>query len=258
MSTATLDAPAAAARSGSHRPPLARLIGVELRKAVDTRAGFWLVLVTGLLTIAVTALLCIFGEPEELTFPDMLSLAVQPASILLPVIGVLLVTSEWSQRTAQVTFALVPQRLRIVNAKLLGGLAIALAAFVVCLLVALVATLLFSPDAPARWTDSAAFIGQSGLSTLLGMLMGIALGAAILNSAAAIVAYFALPIVSGILSSFSFMDEIGKWIDPIRALDFTSNVMDGTEWARAGTCLLLWLVLPLAIGVWRIRRAEVN
>ena len=35
------------------RPSLARLTGVELRKMVDTRAGFWLLTSIALLTIAV-------------------------------------------------------------------------------------------------------------------------------------------------------------------------------------------------------------
>ena len=35
------------------RPSLARLTLVELRKMADTRAGFWLLATTGLLTVAV-------------------------------------------------------------------------------------------------------------------------------------------------------------------------------------------------------------
>ena len=37
--------------------------------------------------------------------------------ILLPVLGILLVTSEWSQRTAMVTFTLEPSRSRVIAAK---------------------------------------------------------------------------------------------------------------------------------------------
>jgi len=34
--------------------------------------------------------------------------------------------------------------------------------------------------------------------------------------------------------------------------------MSGVEWARAGTTLLVWMALPLAVGLWRIRRAEIR
>ena len=41
----------------------------------------------------------------------------------------MLVTSEWSQRTAMTTFTLEPRRMRIVLAKMLAG--VALTAFVI-------------------------------------------------------------------------------------------------------------------------------
>ena len=36
------------------------------------------------------------------------------------------------------------------------------------------------------------------------------------------------------------------------------HALSGTEWARISTTLALWLVLPLAIGVWRIKRSEIS
>ena len=41
--------------------------------------------------------------------------------MLLPIVGILLVSSEWSQRTALITFTLVPQRMRVMSAKLAAG-----------------------------------------------------------------------------------------------------------------------------------------
>jgi ABC-2 type transport system permease protein len=38
----------------------------------------------------------------------------------------------------------------------------------------------------------------------------------------------------------------------------TEHLMSGTEWARAGTTLAVWMVLPLAIGLWRILRSEIR
>jgi hypothetical protein len=34
--------------------------------------------------------------------------------------------------------------------------------------------------------------------------------------------------------------------------------MNATEWARVGTTLVLWLLVPAAIGLWRIARSEVD
>jgi hypothetical protein len=102
MSAAALTAVPAAGRDA--RPGLGRLTLVELRKMTDTRAGFWLQLAIVALTVITVVALMLTGEDEDKTFEVALSLAIQPASILGPVVGVLLVSSEWSQRTAQITF----------------------------------------------------------------------------------------------------------------------------------------------------------
>ena len=98
-----------------------RLTFVELRKMVDTRAGFWLQLTTAVFTLAIVILFCVFGETDELILRDMFAFSILPASILLPIIGILLVSSEWSQRTALITFTLVPKRMRVMSAKIAAG-----------------------------------------------------------------------------------------------------------------------------------------
>src|SRR4029079_4926859 len=80
-----------------------RLTAVELRKATDTRAGFWLQLTTAGFTLAAVVILLVISARHP-TLADVLSVAVQPAGVLLPIVGILLVTSEWSQRTALITF----------------------------------------------------------------------------------------------------------------------------------------------------------
>ena len=37
----------------------------------------------------------------------------------------------------------------------------------------------------------------------------------------------------------------------------TVEVMSATQWAHAGTSLVIWMVLPLLIGAWRITRREI-
>ena len=52
MSTTTLAAPIRVNTTGVHaRPGLGRLVAVELRKMVNTRAGFWLQLATVAITV---------------------------------------------------------------------------------------------------------------------------------------------------------------------------------------------------------------
>ncbi len=132
-----------------------KLTLVELRKMVDTRAGFWLQLIVAILTLAIVILVCIFGETSDFVFRDMFALAILPASILLPVIGILLVSSEWSQRTALITFTLVPKRLRVMSAKVAAGIVLGVAVLVISLAVATVAVLAVG----GAWTMGVAVFG---------------------------------------------------------------------------------------------------
>ena len=109
--------------------PLLRLTLVELRKLADTRAGLWLLIVIGLAAVAHRPLILLLAAPDaEQTFAGFFAFGLLPAGVLLPVLGILSMTSEWSQRTALTTFTLVPQRGRVVAAKLAAAVLIAVIA----------------------------------------------------------------------------------------------------------------------------------
>jgi ABC-2 type transport system permease protein len=247
MNAATLTATAARAPRADPRPGLARLTAVELRKMTDTRAGFWLQLAVVVLTVVVVAITCLFGESKDQTLRVMLSIAVAPASILLPIVGILLVASEWSQRTAMVTFALVPRRPRVLAAKLLASVALSMIALALSLVVAAVGTAVAAPGIDHTWSLPVGLLGQNAVSLATGMIGGVAFGAALLASAPAIV------------GRLTGLDAVARWLDGTHSLaPMTEHVMSATEWARAGTTLTLWMVLPLLIGLWRIQRGEIR
>ena len=123
MSAATLAlAPGTLDVSDTPRIPLGRLVRVELRKLTDTRSGKWLLIGIGVITLAVNAIFYATSDPSERTFFNFMAATNGPQGLLLPVLGILLVTSEWSQRTALVSFTLTPVRSRVLLAKVLGGL----------------------------------------------------------------------------------------------------------------------------------------
>jgi ABC-type transport system involved in multi-copper enzyme maturation permease subunit len=259
MSTATLAHPAPVVARSYQRPGLARLTAVELRKMTDTRAGFWLQLAVVLLTVAVVALDCLFGNAQDQTLREMLAIAVAPASVLLPIVGILLVTSEWSQRTGMVTFALVPRRGDVIAAKLLASVVLSLVALGLSIVVAVVGTAIAAPGLDHTWSLPIGLLGQHVVSLGTGMICGVALGAALLASAPAIVCSFALPLAWALVGRLAGLDAIVHWLDPTSSLaPMTEHLMDATEWAHAGTTLALWMVLPLAIGIWRIQRGEIR
>jgi hypothetical protein len=236
------------------RPSLPRLSRVELRKMADTRAGFWLLAIVVLLAVAIPVIVLIAGNEDDKTFGSLLTGTVGFTSILLPIVGILAVTSEWSQRTALSTFTLVPERWRVMVAKIVAALLLGVAAVVVCIAVSLLGAAIGGGEIDV----SASALGNALLYQLLGMLGGFALGALFLNSPIAIVMYFALPTAVGILGGLieSFPDD---WVDTTQTFEpLLENEMAGGDWSRLLVSALIWIALPLLLGVIRLQRAEVK
>jgi ABC-2 type transport system permease protein len=259
MSTATLTPPIRVNTAGVHtRPGLGRLVAVELRKMVDTRAGFWMQVAIVVITVVAVAVRSVVGDAADHTFGSVLEVGLKPAAVILPVVGILLVTSEWSQRTGMITFALVPHRSRILGAKLVASLILTMATLAMGVAVVVAGVLIASPGIEGTWADVPALIGQSSVFLAGGMVTGVAFGAILLSSAPAMVALFTLPTAWLAITSLSFFGDSGAWTDTGRALGpLSREVITGTQWAQVGTSLAIWMVVPLLIGIWRITRREV-
>jgi ABC-2 type transport system permease protein len=246
--------------AGTTAVPFPRLVNVELRKMADTRAGKWLLITIVAITALAVALLLIFAPDDAKTFESFLGVTATPQGFLLPVLGVLLVTSEWGQRAALTTFTLVPHRGRILAAKVVAAVLFGLAAIVIALGIAALATVLAGVDdmwGAYGFEDT----GKFALLQTMGILQGLAFGMLFLNSAAAIVTFFVLPIAFSIVTSIvEQLRDVQPWIDlgTSQAPLFGDAALTGEEWAQLATGTLLWIVLPMAIGGWRMLRAEVK
>ena len=217
MSTDAITMPTAAGRD--RRPGLARLTKVELRKMVDTRSGFWLLCAVAGLTVVAVFVTALFAHEEDRTFLHILSNGLQPAGILLPVVGILLVTSEWSQRTALVSFSLVPNRTRLLAAKLLAGVVLALAAMALALVLAVIGTAIASTHAHHVWSLPIGLLLQDVFYVATAMVIGIGFGTALQSSAPAIVLYFVLPVALAAIGSIHALTGTIDWINTAEALE---------------------------------------
>jgi ABC-2 type transport system permease protein len=253
--------------SQTARVPFSRLVQVELRKMFDTRAGRWLLISIAASTtlVLIIQLWVVLAQDLTVTFNDFAGGANIPMNILLPVLGVMSVTSEWSQRTAMVTFTLEPSRSRFLAAKFVSTLIVALAAVVLGLILTIVANGLYAglADNAVTWELGPFRIFCYFLLYLFGMATGFAFGGLFLNTAAAIVIYFVYSfILPGLFELGTLMDwfkDIRPWIDFAAAQNPIIDAdVSGEEWAQLATSGLVWLVLPLMIGTWRVLRAEVK
>ena len=257
--TATLDTPRSRTAT-ARRPGTARLTLVELRKMVDTRSGFWLPLAAIAITLITVVIASLVGRASGHTTVRIFHAGLAPDTFLLPVLGILLVCGEWTQRTTLTTFTLVPDRARVMGAKLLASIVLSVGALLVCLVLAELAGALLSNRPGGAGSIPVAVVGQSFLQLGTAMIMGVGFGAAILVSAPAIVAYLLLPTIwTALASNIHALATLDRWLDTSHTLDpLSRHALSATQWAHAGTSLALWMALPLAIGWWRIRRRDID
>lgn len=242
------------------RVPLARLVRVELRKMADTRAGMWLLAGLCAVSAAVVVIVFLNSDPADRTFTRFMTAVAIPQQFLLPVLGILLVTSEWTQRTALVTFTLEPERKRVVGAKVVAALLFGFAAVTLAMLVAAAATALGGSE--VAWANAdAGHIARFGLLQASSILQGLAFGLVFLNSAGAIATFFVLPSALVILSSFwKTLADAAPWVlvDTANGPLIEAGNMTGQEWAQLGVASFIWIGLPAIAGLFQVLRREVK
>lgn len=259
--------PSAPAPARAVRPiPTTRLVGVELRKMFDTRAGFWLMASVGIVSVLATAAVIIWAPDEAITQNTFSTAIGMPLSVVLPIIAILSVTSEYSQRTGLTTYTLVPWRGRVMAAKVVATLIVGVVAMFVALAVGALGNVVGSAitGLDAVWDITLAQFGNIVLANVLGMLMGFMLGVLFRSSAGAIVGYFVyslvLPVALGTLAAFQeWFRDLQPWVDVNFAVTrLYDQTMTAEYWQQLGVSTLVWLWIPLAIGLRVILRAEVK
>ncbi len=262
LSTARPAPVGAATRSDSTPTPFARLLGVELRKQLDTRAGVWLIVVIVLVNAAIIALTLGASDPADLTWQELAKAGSVGQLVLLPLVGILAATSEWSQRTALTTFVLEPRRNRVTLAKL--GSSVVLGLVVMAGSVAFAAALnvlgVVLRDGDGSWAMDPAVLGGNALALTFLAVQGVAFGLALLSTPTAIVAYLTLPTVWTVLGVLVHgLEDTAQWLNLNATLQpLISGEMTGADWSRLGVSALVWVALPLGIGLWRTGRRDVG
>jgi len=249
--------------------PLTRLIAVELRKAVNTLASFWLVAGIGIIVIGVEGLLLLLVviQNGQSSPGDFAVFASYITAVALPVLAIMLVTSEWTQRTAMVTFSLEPRRSRVLIAKYLTCVILTFLAVVMSVVVGFLCALvaqIANPDA-TTWDFAPELLGGFFVVQTLATSLGFALAALLLNTPAAIVAfviYRVIPVSAfGVAANYiDWFSDVRPWIDFEYAQGplYDLSISGADEWGQLLVAGMIWLGLPLIFGVLRILRAEVK
>ena len=103
------------------------------------------------------------------------------------------------------------------------------------------------------WPELAGFAAFVVLTTAIGS----AIGSALHNTAAAIVTYFALAGVTSLLL-IPAVEQAGSWVNTGETFGWMLAGQWSGHAAQITSSALIWIALPLAIGVIRVTRTDIH
>ena len=246
--------------------PLSRVVRVELRKMFDTRSGFWLIASIAITGLVATVATIAFAPDQDLTYYTFAKAIGFPITVILPMVALLSITSEWSQRSGLTTFTYVPSRGRVVGAKTLSSVIVAVASMVFAFAVGAVGNVLGSTIAGTStvWDLSVGHAITIVLGNLVSLSIGTVLGMLLRSSAGGLVMYFVVVLLvpnltSLLATSQSWFEDLQPWVDlPFAQTSLFEGMHTATQWAHVATTVTLWIVVPGFFGLRRVMRSEVK
>ena len=252
MSTTLTSAVVPAAGSTARRtgPSFATLTGLEIRKSLSTRSGksvAALAVLVGPLGVLLATLTSGGGVVAAMALGIMGMLI----ALVLLALGVLSTAGEWTHKSVQTTYLLVPQRGRVLAAKAaaMGLLGFVLAGLGVGLAVGALAV--FTPG--VIWFAAVQAVIAAIVAGAAFAVIGAGIGAAVGNSAAALTGTYltllgVLPVVS------SVKPQIAENLDP------AASIVTLAQHGAATTPIAVitgWVLVSTVAGMLITRRRAV-
>ena len=177
----------------------------------------------------------------------------------LAIIGLLGMAAEWTQRTALTTFTLSPRRGRVLAAKFLASIVLAMTALAV-VFVLLIGGVALGGLISGHGSDVAGLgRGVSGhlVISALQVTMAAGFGALSAQTAVAVAAYFVAPTIWAAVAP-SLLGTHCTWLDIYAAFDRLSSAHPFTDLTDSLCAVALWIAVPTVVGVVRSLRRKVE
>ena len=221
---------------------------------LDTRAGRWLLIGIGAV-IAVALTIMFFNQGGQHPFGDYLQATTMPMALILPVVGILAVTSEWSRARASSPSASSRAACASPGPSSCRRSLVGVAAFALSLVLAALAhqAAITFRGITGDWSIERARPARRRRLRAARHRPGCRLRhASSRTRPAAVVVFFVLPTAWAILGRWS-----RGWAMPPRWLDMNQTMqplfegsLTGEQWAHLGTSVAVWVILrwPSASG----------
>lgn len=235
------------------------LVRVETRKILDIPSGRGVLVCVAALAVVVSIWQLFTSDQEQLSVPVYLMGPVQMVCMITPLIGLITMTSEFTQRTALSTFTLAPWRLRVLWAKAIAATAVTIATTIVAIAIAMVGAWTTSAitDTPAMYNGVGDTIRGLLLTSILTSILALAIGALVAQTAIAASVYFIAPVAFSVLAT-AVLKDAAPWFDIFAAFDRLGSNDPFVELGQTGTSLMLWVVIPAVLGAASAVRREIK
>jgi ABC-2 type transport system permease protein len=236
-------------RSRPTAPSFAKLTGLEMRKSLSTRSGKS-VAVASVLLAPIGIFLVSLNASGTAPGATILGISGMLTALVLLSLGVLSTAGEWSNRSIQTSFLLVPQRGRVLAAK--GAAMAVLGSVFAALSVGLSTAILFTAPEVA-WDNTGQAIATVVAAGAAFAVIGAGIGATVGNAPAALTGTYLT--VLGILPVVhTLKPAIAEKLDPAAA------IVTIAENGPATTPILVitgWVVVSTVVGTLVTRRRAV-
>lgn len=237
---------------------LLRCVLVEARKLGNTRASHVLWIIAIGLSVASAGGRTLYPLPTT-NLDSIILMAAMPLSFFLMVLVALATASEFSTGAGTTTFTLVPRREMIVGAKVVTSLVVGS----LCMLFSTMVSVGFvgiAPmvsDQPVSWEITSSWMAATWGTIVFYALAGLAWSLLTRSAITPIVLLLAWPIVSKLIGYFS--DSVANAVSylDIEAVFSLANGVD-QGWLKLASSAVVWIVLPLIAGIWRLRTSDLS
>jgi ABC-2 type transport system permease protein len=246
---------------------MTRLVGAELFKLRTTRTFYGLTGGAIALVLLIGVLGSALGDFKHEQHPlESLASIGGLSQVFALVLGILAVTTEFRHGTITPTLLAVPERVRLVLAKVAAAVAVGFALGLICIgLLTAVALGIFSArgiDSGASGNDVMRFIVGVGVSAALNAAFGVGVGAIVRNQVGAVIGVlvwgFVLEPLVGLIPGLK--DVVPKYgLDGVsNGVAGTSNGSDALAQVPAGLVFAGYCAIFLAVGIVLVRRRDVS
>ncbi len=236
-----------------------KLVKSEFRKTFDTTTSKTIIGVIIFLTICMFVL-SIFRYKEATVWTSPFVMLSNPSVTLLPIIFILLVCEEFTKGTALITYTFVPDRKKVILAKLSVLMITFSLIIVVLMLLTLISSIVSSSmnNYLIDWNVSFISLFKLILPLLINLLFGFSIAVFTKESTIALGMYFVIPPITVLATQLTNIGKFFKWISLEHSSSLFIGGATGVNTLQFICSAVFWVLVPLLLGIYRNRVMDIS